>query len=303
MSDVPEGETDRELDDAIVLSALGEVVPQLEVAEVQLLGSGRDFDTYGVGLRWVARFPRRAAVARLLHAEVQLLPVLEAALQPLAIEVPTVYAVAPATATFPHPFLVQRRLWGLPLESIRPFRFSVRLAAHLGEALSVVHGLTPPAELRNAPNDATTQLTHATEAIDAMSPKLRARIPQAVAWIEDTPALPTAYNGPPRLLHNRLSPGRIRVARTGLGLIGILDWSDVAAGDPARDLVQLHCWGGPPAVEAVLAAYTLELDEGLPERVRFLARVTSITTLRDVEIAGGDTEEHVAPMLESYANE
>lgn len=297
----PSWGTDRELDVGLACAALGEAFPELDTAALQPLGSGWDFDTFGIGLRWVARFPRRAEVAERIDTEVEVLPHVGTALKPLGIEVPELHAVGHAPGTFPYPFLVQRRIWGIPLESVGPSRFAIRLAAHLGEALAAVHALRPASELEQAQGDEAEWLAHASEALSAISAEVKDRIPKAIDWIESGAEIPPPYTGPARLLHNDLSPNHIRVARTGLGLLGLLDWSDVAVGDPARDFALLYSWGGPAVLEDMMRAYALELDEGFRERVRFMARVGSIATIRDMETTGGDVERHIEHTRKLFA--
>jgi aminoglycoside phosphotransferase (APT) family kinase protein len=294
MSEIPPWGADRDLDLPGAQAAVEEAFPDLEVGELQFLGSGWDFDTVGLGLRWVARFPRRAEVAAGLEMEVQVMPTLSLALMRLGIEVPDLHGVAPETAAFPYPFLVQRRIWGLPLESVGPTRFAIRLAAHLGEAICAVHALEAPAGIAQAQGDEDEWLDHAVTAVKGLSPALRNRVPRAVAWVEGSPEVPGAYSGPPRLLHNDLSPHHVRVARTGLGVIGILDWTDIAAGDPARDFATLYSWGGPDILNNMLPRYSLELGAGFEERVVFMARVGSIAWLRDLEARDGESEEELA---------
>lgn len=296
----PRWGTDRPLDRDIVRSALAEAFPDFVVDDVQSLGSGWDFDTYGLGLQWVARFPRRADVIPALETEHQVMPIVGAELERLGIGVPVVHGVGQPTEAFPHPFLVQRRLWGLPLDSIGPARFAIRLAEHLAQALSTVHALVPPVGMDRARGDEEAWLAHAVRAASDLSLALRERVSGAIAWIEGSPGVPQPYPGPPRLLHNDLSPEHIRIARTGLGVIGILDWSDMAGGDPARDFAKLYCWGGPGVLTHMLEGYTLELDDGFAERVAFVARVDSVAWLRDVELQeagegeGGNLEKHIA---------
>jgi aminoglycoside phosphotransferase (APT) family kinase protein len=295
MSPTPPWGADRPLELQSVESALAEAFSDLDAGDIQALGSGWDFDTFGIGLRWVARFPRRAEVAARLDPEIHTMPSLSDALRPLGIEVPDIHGVAPPTSAFPYSFLIQRRIWGLPLSAVGPSRFAIRLAAHLAKAFSAVHALDVPDGVERGQGDEDEWLAHATAAVAELSPALRERVPTAVKWIESAPSVPAAYAGPPRLLHNDMSPDHIRVARTGLGVIGILDWSDMAGGDPARDFATLYSWGGGEVLKNMLPAYTLNLDPGFRERVTFMARVSSVAWLRDVEVSGrGDLDQHVA---------
>ncbi len=304
MSEVPPWGSNRELDLEGARSALEEAFPDLESGDVQALGSGWDFDTFGIDLQWVARFPRRAEVVPAMETEYHMMPTLATELAPLGIEVPQVYGIGGPTATFPYPFLVQRRLWGLSLDSVGPSRFAIRLAPHLGQALSVVHSLVPPSGMQRAQGDEDKWLAETVAAVAELSPALRSRVPRAIEWIEGHPALPPPYPGPPRLLHNDLSPGHVRVARTGLGVLGILDWSDVASGDPARDFAILYSWGGPDVLKHMLPGYTLDLDDGFVERVVFMARLGSLTWLREVEMRGGkDVEPPIAWTLNAFSGE
>jgi len=315
MNHAPHREADRELDVETVRSALSDAFPEFELGAVQPLGSGSDFDTFGIDLRWIARFPRHEAAVHALEAEARVMPQLAVALRELGIEVPEIHGVGAPSTVFSRPFLVQRRIWGLPLESVGPSRFAIRLAPHLGQALSTVHQLAPPdgpelerAMLGRPMGDNGEWLTRARAAASEMSAELRGRVAVAVDWVEGDPEVPDGYTGAPRLLHNDLWPHHVRVARTGLGVIGIFDWSDVALGDPARDFALLYSWGGPAILQAMLPGYSLEMDGGFAERVRFMARVGSIGRLCEIEAAdadleSGDLAKYVVWTLNAFASE
>ena len=62
----------------------------------------------------------------------------------------------------------------------------------------------------------------------------------------------------------------------------------------------LYSWAGPGGLDHMMPGYALDLDEGFSERVRFMARVGSIATLREMEAVGGDVEKHVGWTLKAF---
>jgi aminoglycoside phosphotransferase (APT) family kinase protein len=299
----PPGDAARGLTLEVARAALSEALPEIDLGDLKLIGSGNDFHTFGIDLRWVARFPRHAAADRAIEAETRTMPTLAHALADLGVDVPEVRATAQCTSAWPHPFLVQRRIWGLPIESVGPARFAIRMAAHLGQALGAVHALDTPAGFDRAQGDEREYLRHAAEAAADLSSETRARVPAAIDWLNGDPQVPAEHPGEPRLLHNDLWPEHIRAARTGLGVIGIFDWSDIAVGDPARDFAPLYCWAGPSVLDSMMLGYELEVDDGFPARVRFMARVESISSLREAEARGGDVEKHVGWTMNAFSGD
>jgi len=65
--------------------------------------------------------------------------------------------------------------------------------------------------------------------------------------------------------HVMVDPGDGRVT-------GIIDWGDALLGDPARDLATVLSDFGPEVLDRVLAGYDRPREEGLDERIRFVAR-------------------------------
>jgi len=59
-------------------------------------------------------------------------------------------------------------------------------------------------------------------------------------------------------------------------LVGILDWSDAALGDPASDLVGFWLWKGEAFVRRVLESRPLPAEEQWIERARFSVRYAAL---------------------------
>jgi len=214
---IPEWGADRPLDEGIVRRALAEALPDLKPSTVEPIGSGWDFDTWALGLQRVARFPRRAEVVETTLREARFMPKATAALRPLDIATPEVRALAEPTEAFPYPFLIQRRLWGLPLQALKPGRFSPRLARHLGRCIRAIHDLDcEDGLLEDSTDYADAEIEHALELTDRLDEALADRIAGPLEWLRTGPVGPPSYEGPLAVIHNDLSPEHVRIARTGL---------------------------------------------------------------------------------------
>lgn len=67
----------------------------------------------------------------------------------------------------------------------------------------------------------------------------------ALHWLQDNVRRQSAaFPRPLRLTHDDVSPEHLLVDPDRGELVGILDWSDAALGNPARDFAPLACWHG-----------------------------------------------------------
>jgi aminoglycoside phosphotransferase (APT) family kinase protein len=74
----------------------------------------------------------------------------------------------------------------------------------------------------------------------------------------------------PVVIHNDFAAEHVLVDARTSTISGVIDWSDVAIGDPAADFAGLFHWGGEELAEAVAAAYAGSLDAGALIRARYL---------------------------------
>ncbi|HVX45802.1 MAG TPA: aminoglycoside phosphotransferase family protein, partial [Mycobacteriales bacterium] len=93
------------------------------------------------------------------------------------------------------------------------------------------------------------------------------------------------YTGPAILLHGDLHPRHIFAA--GTELTGIIDWGDVAAGDPVFDLAR-YSIGGQDSMENLLGGYGLSWDPELDRRFAVYRVIRMSRTLYDEFRCGGD---------------
>jgi aminoglycoside 2''-phosphotransferase len=70
------------------------------------------------------------------------------------------------------------------------------------------------------------------------------------------------------LLHRDIAPGHVFFDRTTARLTGIIDFGDVAVGDPARDFIYVYDDFGPEILVSVLAHYPREPAATILPRIR-----------------------------------
>jgi aminoglycoside phosphotransferase (APT) family kinase protein len=184
--------------------------------------------------------------------------------------------------------LAESRLPGLPLLHVPEQQRAVwatRVAQQLGRLLSALHESTGAVE-EWMPRDATTPAEVLDEA--------------RTSYAEVAHAVPAAYRpavehfldaAPPppapalRLSHNDLGVEHVLVDPTHGTVTGVVDWSDAAVTDPARDLALLLRDLGPSAYAAALAEVADGLSphgedlDALGDRVRCLARCALLEDL------------------------
>lgn len=273
---------DRELIPDVVRACLHAQFPHLALASVEPLGSGWDYDAYLIDGSLVVRFPRRREVAAGLDREEAILRLVNGHLggEPL---VPEICLRGRADEHFPHAFFGHRAVPGRPADEATPAALP-SLALALGAALSRLHAL--PAEQASAnrigpESEGCRELLAELLAMRPGADEAVALAPGAWAWLDGGPQPPDEDRREPVFLHNDLAPEHVLIDPASGALNGIIDWSDVALGDPALDFFQLLLWGGEAFMRQVMDAYTLPLDEGFLGRARFLARVRALKWLAD----------------------
>ncbi len=126
-------------------------------------------------------------------------------------------------------------------------------------------------------------------------------VPEAYAWLLGHPAVPSDYPGPPRFIHKDFSLRHILIDSETGRLNGIIDWSDVALGDPALDFVSLVLWRGWDFTDSVIRLYRPALDHGFRDRLRFLARTLAVKWLADaLRWKRGDLERHRSWVINAF---
>lgn len=246
--------------------------PDFAVEQVQAVphaGWGGDSDAFLVNGRYIFRFPRHADIVHALAVEICLLPRLAPR---VGLPIPAFqYVAADRTArdTERTPLFVGYP--AIPGEPLTAALFQAlvighdvtaeRMAAQLGAFLSGLH--TCPLEVArdcgvpesaHAPVEQITQQYQRAQtlvypALDAAERTFLDRL--FSAFLEDVRQEPWT----PVLCHGDLSSDHILVDRSNAGQIsGVIDFGDMAIGDPAGDFVWRHEYGAV-FFQRVLAHY------------------------------------------------
>lgn len=252
--------------------ALARHLPDLAVDTVVRIGGGLDNVAYEVDGRLVVR------QSRLSDPEVREVTVrrdamlLAAVAQWSTLPVPTVEFADPDAGV-----LAYAKLPGTPLLD-QPVADPPTLARVLGEFLTRLHE-APVTAMRQfvEPDDERlwVWLADAREDYDddvaaLLSGSQRALV-EAFLAVPPPPEAPLAA-----FCHNDLGAEHILVEPRSGAVTGVIDWTDAAIADPARDLARIYRDLGPGLTERVLAHYGGTLDPHAPERIRFYARCALI---------------------------
>lgn len=235
--------------ESVVLAALEASMPGYLPARMTLLGAGSDHRVIELDGTLVVRVAAEGAdPGRSPTAEADLLRALAGV---LPIPVPL-----PVFADDGRGVLGYRKAAGTPLlELPAPDRTSaIGIGRELGGLLATVHGLgpderggwdvvdaAPPQEYRASAADAAISVrtvlpAELREAVDAF----------LAAGVPEPPATPVFSHQDLGIEHVLVQDGRIT---------GIIDWSDAAVGDPARDFGLVLRDLGPDALDAALDGY------------------------------------------------
>lgn len=221
----------------------------LAEAPLQLLGQGWDNLLYRLGEDHVVRLPLRRAAAELAQHEISWVEAASAPLRGRGLAVPIPVFVGDPGRLLPWVWTIVPFLPGEDL-SVLPIGERDGVVEPLARALVALHRAAP----REAPRNPYRGVSLADRAL-----AIRDRWPSVTAWLGpdhaeviraawDRSLRAPAWPGPPLWTHGDLHPRNI--LQDHGRLVGLIDFGDVAAGDPAVDL----------------AVAWLALDEGQRER-------------------------------------
>jgi aminoglycoside phosphotransferase (APT) family kinase protein len=229
------------------------VTPERRTSIAEALGSdpvtiveideGYDFEVCVVDDEWLFRFPRRADVAVALEREIEVLPVLAAA---LPVAVPTFEHVSRDP-----PFVAYRVIDGRPLVD--------EDATGVHAFLEALHGLEVSGLPVERPDWVGSYRDQCAEFGRLVLPLLDADLRGEAERLFDD--VETLVGFEPSLVHADLGPAHLLVREKRL--VGVIDWCDMRIGDPAID----YAWvlSGPFP--------TWEVDADLRRRARFYHRL------------------------------
>ncbi|WP_136517796.1 phosphotransferase [Cellulomonas telluris] len=238
----------------VVTALLAEQHPDLAGLPVGRRYSGWDMAMYRLGDDLAVRLPRLATTVGSLEAELRWVPELG---RGWTFPTQRVVRVGEPGAAYPWPWAVVTWLPGVPA-SERPLRASAGPA--LGRALAEIHvpvpvGVEPPfnREQSVALAERGPGLVSSLDRIEAAAPGRGVRLDRAAADALWADALAAPVDLPLSWIHADLHPYNLLSDDGRLG--GIIDWADVAGGDPATDLGFLWLSLPPSGVAAAVEAY------------------------------------------------
>jgi aminoglycoside 2''-phosphotransferase len=238
---------------------------------ISLLGQGDDFRAFVIGNRWVVRVARHASAAAGLRREASLLGVLSTQL-PLRIPQPVArYSGSETEPAFAvHSMVPGSALTRAEYEAL-PVGARNRCARAVGEFLAALH----QTDLALARGTGVPPHEYSERCV-AMLTESHAELPPFLLGVVEAHRY-CSYE--PVLLHGDLSPDHVMWDASSQEVTGIIDFGDMAVGDPAWDFVYLYDDYGPDFVERALSAYTCEDPVALLRRVRGLQFIEMIVWL------------------------
>lgn len=224
MANIPGAEV--RINSATVTALLREQAPHLAGLPVESLTHGWDNEIFTLGPELLARFPRRRDAATLIEHEIACLPRLANRL-PVPVPVP-VHAGQPGLG-YPWRWTVVTRLPGaVAAESTVTERGGA--ATTLAAFLAALH--TP------ADSDAPSNLFRGVPLADRaaeLGPKIHAVAGAAALTSWHRQVMAPRWPHPAAWIHGDLHPMNL-LLDANHDLVGVIDFGDVCAGDPASDL-------------------------------------------------------------------
>jgi aminoglycoside phosphotransferase (APT) family kinase protein len=257
------GSGERTVTDALVMTALTSRLPSPPIGLVPVAGSvgNQDFMVHTAAGNFVLKIGDRSELAAEAWACERI--------REVGVVGPEVVAFEPSPADLPGPFLLMRRMPGAGLTSTPDDAF-----IEAGRQLRLVHSIraegygfladTDPVDGAWAgPHAVWSAFTDEApaclgELVDhhVVSIELAHRIDVALDRFKSA----VVFDEPGVLLHGDLKPPHVFAERGEFA--GLIDWGDVAVGDPRYDLARFSISAGG-ALMPLLAGYGIELTDEL----------------------------------------
>jgi aminoglycoside phosphotransferase (APT) family kinase protein len=164
--------------------------------------------------------------------------------------------------------VIYRKVPGRPY-LLAPHHDPMGMTRDLGELLGTLHRLSNEVDLPHDHHRIEQWLVEATATAARIDPYLPADQRTHIRRFLTTP--PPANVASNTLCHNDLGAEHLLIDPTSGALTGIIDWTDAALTDPARDIALIYRDLGPDAATAVARGAEVA-EPGLLERAAFLAR-------------------------------
>ena len=251
------------IDSSLVRALLDEQHADLAPRTLVEAGEGWDNKLFRLGDDLVVRLPRRQVAAALIEHEQRWLPVLAPYL-PLPISAPV--RVGRPGCGFPWAWSVAPWFEGRAAAALTDGQTDA-MAVRLAEFLAALHRPAPP----DAPlNPYRTSLAARSDAFRERLRRCEQQVDQASALaVWQTALAAPAWSGPALWLHGDMHPGNLLVSSGRL--MAVIDFGDLAAGDPAVDLsVAWMLWPGNirHVCRATVDRLAGRTDESLWQRAR-----------------------------------
>jgi aminoglycoside phosphotransferase (APT) family kinase protein len=222
--------------------------PDLLTGTIRELPSGFDNTIWRLGDELVIRIPRRRVAVQLIEAEQRWLPELA---RRLPLQVPSPLRIGAPSDLFPWPWTITRWIEGTPGNVVDPSVLS-NAAVPLGEFFSALHHDAPADAPTNRFRDVPLR-TH----VDSM----RRRLDEAgdnvdrdeVLRVWEASLESPPWAAAPQWIHGDPHPANLIVREDAL--VGVIDFGDLCAGDPATDLAGGFLALPTEALDTFLHAY------------------------------------------------
>jgi aminoglycoside phosphotransferase (APT) family kinase protein len=203
--------------------------PDLVVGEIREMPPGFDNTIWRLGDDLVARLPRRQVAVAFIQSEQRWLPELAPR---LTLAIPAPVRVGRPDDRFPWPWTIARWIAGTPGNEVDP-QSRRRGAANLGRFFRSLH--------HDAPNDAPTNEFRGVP-LARHDAGFRGRLEEAGRAVDGSAVLriwgsalaAEPWRGAPQWIHGDPHPANLIFNDDAL--VGVIDFGDLCAGDPATDL-------------------------------------------------------------------
>ncbi len=245
--------------------------PKFDISSIKNIGEGENSKAFLINEDFIFRFPKREDVKQHFKKEIEVLPKIRSQLN---LEIPNFNFISKEINFVGHK--------NIPGEFLRPKiyhsleeKYQIEIQKTLAAFLSQLHEINlnlvsgSKLEIMNYKEEYSGNLELAKQLI---YPKISAKRREIITLLfTNYLHNPDRFKYTPRLIHNDFSLDHILFESESKKLSGIIDFGDMAIGDPDYDFMYLLDSFGPQFISQILTFYTGKIHKDFFEKIYFFS--------------------------------
>lgn len=260
-----------QLNTITVKEIINRTFSDIEATIVLREGSGWDFTTFKVNESWIFRFPKREEYNEHFKKEIDVMAAIGTS---LPLNVPDYVFVSHDCHGYPNTVGGYKKIYDTPLFELQTSDYtSEENARRIGEFLTILHSgkiaekisaIAIRKESRDIANDIRERTWNNIEALKSF---VKSDVWDKFKSLQNYQKSTESFQGKQTLIHDDFGLQHIIFDQKSKTISGVIDWTDMAIGDPASDLACIWA-ANRKFYQMIMKYYAAPVDGDFFKRVK-----------------------------------